>query len=77
MKGAERHMKIILVVFRERISFGEFDLFRPFFTVSDHCYYWILKRSGHFFHDYYWILKQSGYDSFHDYYWILKQSGHD
>ena len=25
-----------------------------------HCYYWVLKQSGHnFFHDYYWILKQS------------------
>ena len=41
-----------------------------------HCYYWILKRSGHdFFHDHYWILKQSGHEfvrqKFMDIIWIL------
>ena len=50
---------------------GQFDLFRPFFTVllgmveiePGHRSYWILKQSGHgFFHDYYWIPKQSGHD---------------
>ena len=56
--------------FEEKFHAGEFDLFRPFFTVwlgmaeiePSRCYYWILKQSGHdFFHDYYWILKQSGH----------------
>ena len=28
-------------------------------------------------HCFYWILKQSGHDFFDDYYWILKQSRHD
>ena len=32
-KGANRYMKILLVVFQEKISFGQFDRFRPFFTV--------------------------------------------
>ena len=27
MKGANRHMKILLVVFREKIHLGQFDLF--------------------------------------------------
>ena len=68
MKGANRYMKILLVVFWEKFHLGQFDLFRPFFTVwlalveieSGHCDCWILKQSGHdLFHDYYWILKQS------------------
>ena len=33
MKGANRHIKLLLVVFREKNSFGAIDLFRPFFTV--------------------------------------------
>ena len=65
-------------------ALGQCDLFISFFTVwlgiveiePGHCYYWILKRSGHdFFHDYYWILKQSGHEfvrqKFMDYIWIL------
>ena len=47
IKVTSRYMKILLVVFREKNSFGAVN--------------WILKQSGHdFFHDYYLILKQSG-----------------
>ena len=35
MKGANRYMKVLLVVFWEKIHVGQFDLFAftPFFTV--------------------------------------------
>ena len=60
MKGAKRYMKILLVVFWEKkFCWGNliFLSFRPFFTVwlgmveiePGHCYYWILKQSGHDF----------------------------
>ena len=57
MKGANRYMKILLVVFWEKFHLGQFDLFRPFFTVwlsmveiePGHCYCWILEQSGHDF----------------------------
>ena len=71
VKGANRYMKVLLVVFREKIQLKLIFLaFRPFFTV------WLgmVKLSQA---TAYWILKQSGHDFFHDYYWILKQSGHD
>ena len=74
MKGANRYMKIFLVVFWEKnISCNLIFLaFRSFFTVwlgmvklSQATVDWMLKKSGHnFFHDYYWkedmirILKQ-------------------
>ena len=79
MKGDTRYMKMLLVVFGEKNHLGEFDLFRPVFSVSlvtieiesSHFYYWILKHSGHdFFHDWYWILKQ-------DMIRVLKHSKHD
>ena len=87
MKGANRYMKILLVVFLEKSHLGQFDIFSLsaiFYCLirhgqigPGHCN-WNLKQSGYdFFHDYYWILKQSGHYFFHDYYWILKQSGHD
>ena len=52
MKGADRYMKILLVVCWEKSHLGQFDLFRPSFTVwlgmveieSGHCYYWILSQ---------------------------------
>ena len=83
MKGANRYIKILLVVFsRKKFILGclIFLAFMSFFTVwldmvnlSKATANWILKQSRHdFFHDYYWILKQSGYDLFHDYYWILR-----
>ena len=80
MKMANSSMKFYKLFFENKIHFGQFDLFRSFSTVwlgmgeieIGHCYYWILKQSGHdFCHDYYWILKQSGNDR------ILKQWGHD
>ena len=71
MKGANRYMKILLVVFREKIQFKLIFLaFRPFFTVS----LGMVKLSQATVN---WILKQSVHDFFHDYYWTLKQSGHD
>ena len=57
--------------FKKKIKMGQFDLFRPFFTVwlgmieieQSHCNCSILKQSEHdFFHDCYWNLKQSGHD---------------
>ena len=33
MKGAHRYMKVLLVVFLEKISFGSIWYFLPFFTV--------------------------------------------
>ena len=33
MKGANRYMKILLVVFRKKIHLGQFDLFRSFLTI--------------------------------------------
>ena len=33
MKGANRCMKVLIVIFREKKSFGQFDLFRQFVTV--------------------------------------------
>ena len=52
MKGADSYMKLLLVVFWEKIHLGQFDRFRPFFTVSlgmveiesGYCYYWILSQ---------------------------------
>ena len=72
MKGANRHMKILLVVFREKIHLGQFDLFslEAIFYVC----LGMVKLSQATFN---WILRQSGHDFFDDYYWILKQSGHD
>ena len=57
IKGTKKYMKIFLVVFWEKISFGQFDLFRSIFNVwlgvvkiePGHCNYWILKQSGHDF----------------------------
>ena len=71
MKGANRYMKNLLVVFWEKkIIWGNliFLAFRPFFTV------WLgmVKLNQVIVN---WILKQSGHDVFHDYYWIFKQSG--
>ena len=73
MKGADRYMIILLVVFffENKMHLGQFDLFRPFSTDSLDM---VEIEIGHF---YYWILKQSRHDLFHDYCWILKQLGHD
>ena len=71
MKGANRYIKILLVVFQKKVHLGQFDLFRSFLTI------WLGMAEIEPGHCYYWILKQSGQDFFHDYYWILKQSGHD
>ena len=65
MKGDNRYM--IFFFLRKNFIWGNFIFFasRPFFTVwldmveiePGHCYYWILKQSGHdYFHDYYWSL---------------------
>ena len=72
MKGANRFMKILLVVFREKNSFGAvFTVWLGMIKLSQATVNWILKQSGHdFFHDYYWILKQ-------DMIRILKQWRHD
>ena len=54
-KGTKSYMKFFLVVSWETISFGQFDLFRPFYNVwlgvvkiePGHYYYWIFKKLGH------------------------------
>ena len=72
IKGANRYMKFYCFL-RKNFILGNliFLALKPFFTVwlgmveiePGHCYYWILKQSGHdYFHDYCWILKQSGHD---------------
>ena len=33
MKGADRYIEILLVAFGEKNYLGQFDIFRPFFTV--------------------------------------------
>ena len=72
MKGTNRYMDILLVVFREKNRLGHliFLAFRLFFTVL----FGMVKMSQATVN---WIVKQSGHDFFHDYYWILKQSEHD
>ena len=58
MKGAHRHMKILLVAFQGKIHLGQFDLFRSFFTV------WFSMVKIEPGYSYYQILKQSGYNLF-------------
>ena len=71
VKGANRYMKVLLVVFREKIHFKLIFLaFKPFFTV------WLGmgKLSQATVN---WFLKQSGHDFFHYYHWMLKHWRHD
>ena len=57
IKGANRYVEISLVVFEEKFNLGQFDILGSFFIVwlgmveieLGHCYYWILKQSGHDF----------------------------
>ena len=73
MKGANRYMKMLLVVFCEKNfiwGYLIFLAFRPFFTVR----LGMVKLSQATVNC---VLKQQGHDFFYDYYWILKQSGHD
>ena len=56
-------MKMLLVVFGEKIHLGQSDLFSLSDKLSQVTVNWILKQSAHnLFLDYYWILKQSEHD---------------
>ena len=73
MKEANRYMKILLVVFWEKIHLGQFDLFSLqtiFYCLIGHGRNWARLLL---------IGSLNGQDviSFMIYYWILKQSGHD
>ena len=70
MKGTDRYIVSSMSFLRKSFIWGNFIFlaFRPFFTV---CLGMVKIEPGHC-HCYYWILKWSGHDFFHDYYWILK-----
>ena len=70
MKGANRYMKILLVVFQEKNVIWGSLIFLGHFLLFDWAWSKLSQATVN------WILKQSGHDFFHDYYWILKQSGH-
>ena len=62
MKGATRYMKILLIIFREKVHLGQFY---PFNLLVIFYFLGMVKLSQATVN---WILKQLGHDFFHNYY---------
>ena len=70
MKGANRYMEILLVVFpKKKLIWGNL-IFLGHFLLFD--WTWLKLSQATLTMDLY-----SGHDFFHAYYWILKQPEHD
>ena len=62
-KGQEVHENCISCFLRKNVILDHFLLFDwAWSKLSQASYYWMFKKSRHFFPDCYWILKQSRYN---------------